>query len=152
MKEGTAKAIMIGAEMIIPSLGLTNLLASELVKSVQKSSSVTAEGNLNKLENEARLQEVENRISEFQARVAQELAIAKRIETAAEVEIEEFYDTTGSGGVGLQSGAEGGLNIGLNGSGRKVTKRVYKFKGVIGSETADEEIIVNVDLQERPID
>ena len=152
MKEGTKKAIEIGAEILMPSFGVTNALARELVKSVQKSSYVTEEGDIKKLENEARLQEIESRISEFQARVAQELAIAKRIETAAEVEIEEFYDTTGSGGVGLQTGAEGGFNLGLNGSGRKVTKRVYRFKGVIGTETADEEIVFNEDLQERSID
>ena len=48
MKNVTPKALVIGAEMLIPTLGLTNLLAKELVKSVQISSSITAEGNLNK--------------------------------------------------------------------------------------------------------
>ncbi|MBT2755887.1 hypothetical protein J7E71_07990 [Mesobacillus foraminis] len=134
--------------MIVESL--TSVLVQELIKSVKKSSSITDQGDLSKLENEARLQEIENRISEYQARVAQELAIAKRIETAAEVEIEEFYDTAGSGGVGLQSSPDSGFNLGVNGTGRKVTKRVYRFKGVIGSEIKGEDIVVEQELSEKP--
>jgi len=42
-------------------------------------------------------QELEGRIAEYQARVAQEVAIAKRIDNALEVENEEFYDTSGEG-------------------------------------------------------
>ncbi|MCG5105038.1 hypothetical protein [Oceanobacillus alkalisoli] len=128
---------------------LTSLLVQELAKSIKKSSSITEQGDLSKLENEARLQEIENRISEYQARVAQELAIAKRIETAAEVEIEEFYDNSGSGGVGLQSGSEGGFNLGVNGNGRKVTKRIYRFNGVIGSEIEGKDILVEQELSEK---
>lgn len=143
------KAAELTTSVMFPTLGLTNLIAKEVVKSVQKSSSVSNEGDLSKLENEARLQEIESRISEYQARVTQELAIAKRIETAAEVEIEEFYDTTGSGGVGLQYGAEGGFNLGVNGNGRKVTKRVYRFKGLIGSEIEGEDIVVEQEHQEK---
>lgn len=139
------KAAKVAGGMLFPNYGLTNLLAESVIKAVTKSNSVSKQGDINQLENEARIQEIENRISEFQARVAQELAIARRIENAAEVEIEEFYDTTGSGGVGLQT-SEGSLNLGINGTGRKVTSRVYRFKGwvdiedVITSEdTPDEE-------------
>ncbi|MGE7997532.1 hypothetical protein ACQKOF_02395 [Lysinibacillus sp. NPDC093190] len=84
------------------AIDATVAIATELIRSVNKSKTVAEQEDIALLENEARLQEIENRISEYQARVAQELAIAKRIETAAEVEIEEFYDTTGSGGVGFQ--------------------------------------------------
>lgn len=119
-----------------PGYGLTNLLAESAIQAVTKSNSVSEEGDINLLENEARIQEIENRISEFQARVAQELAIARRIENAAEVEIEEFYDTTGSGGVGVQA-SEGSFNLGINGTGRKVTSRVYRFKGWIGTEDVE---------------
>lgn len=37
------------------------------------------------------------RMSEAEARVAQELAIAKRIETAHEVEMTEYFDYSGQG-------------------------------------------------------
>ncbi|WP_195945925.1 hypothetical protein [Paraclostridium bifermentans] len=57
-----------------------------------------------------------------------ELAIIRRIDTAENVSIEEFYDTKGDGGVGVQS-TEGDINIGLKGSGQKVTKRIYSFEG-----------------------
>lgn len=121
------KVAKVAGGILFPSFGLTNLLAESVVQAVTKSNSVSEQGDITKLENEARIQEIENRISEFQARVAQELAIARRIENAAEVEIEEFYDTTGSGGVGFQT-SEGSLNLGVNGTGRKVTSRVYRFK------------------------
>lgn len=57
-----------------------------------------------------------------------ELAIIRRIDTAENVSIEEFYDTKGDGSLGVQS-TEGDINIGLKGSGQKVTKRIYSFEG-----------------------
>lgn len=67
---------------------------------------------------------------ESQAKVAQEMAIALRIQTAAEVHIEEFYEYGGGGKVGV--GADNkGLNIGASGSARRVTKRIYKFIGAL---------------------
>lgn len=73
-------------------------------------------------------QDVSLQLAQQQARFAQELAIALRIETAEEVEIEEFYDNTGEGNAGLKSTGED-LLLGVSGSGRKITKRIYKFKG-----------------------
>ncbi|KAB1086281.1 hypothetical protein F4V91_07430 [Neorhizobium galegae] len=63
-----------------------------------------------------------------QARIAQELAIAHRITNAETVEIEEFYDKSGSGQAGLGVN-EAGLNLGLRGDGKSVVKRIYKFTG-----------------------
>lgn len=85
--------------------------------------SVSKNGTVEDLQTEARKQEI-------QARVAQELAIAERIGNAETVEIEEFYDVGGEGNVGV-SAKKGSLNVGVSGEGRKVTKRIYKFKGVI---------------------
>lgn len=68
------------------------------------------------------------KMAEAQARVAQELALASRIETAEEVEMEEYYDTSGEGSLGVQA-TEGALSLGASGSGRKVSKRVFRFKG-----------------------
>jgi hypothetical protein len=77
----------------------------------------------------ARKQELQMQMAEAQAKVAQEIAIAKRIELAEEVEIEEFYDTSGEGNLGLKADAKS-VALGASGSGRKVTKRIYKFSGV----------------------
>lgn len=104
------------------------ILANVVYDSVKKSTQVAATGDIDKLRTEEVKQEITLRMSEAQARVAQEIAIAKRIETAEEVEIEEFYDTTGQGSAGINANANQ-VSIGLNGSGRRVTKRIYRFKG-----------------------
>ncbi|WP_139323122.1 hypothetical protein [Deinococcus marmoris] len=63
-----------------------------------------------------------------QAQVARELAIARRIDTAEEVEIEEFFDISGKGQMGLQT-QESGLSMGISGEGKKLSRRIYRFKG-----------------------
>lgn len=128
----------VASSIVFPGFGITNLVAESLSEAIKKSNSVSEGGDIKKLEEEARIQEIENRISEFQARVAQELAIARRIENAAEVEIEEFYDTSGNGGLGAQV-AEGSINLGAHGAGRKVSKRIYRFKGWVSDEILNSE-------------
>ena len=93
-----------------------------------RSDKVTESGELDDLRNEAERQELAARMAESQARIAQEIAIARRIETATEVEIEEFYDTAGDGQLGL-TGSEKGVTLGASGSGRRVSRRVYRFTG-----------------------
>jgi hypothetical protein len=94
-------------------------------------------GRMNDLETEARREEIIQRIAEARARVRQEVAIARRLETAAVVEIEESYDYRGDGQVGLQlEGKE--VNLGINGSGAKVFKRTYRFSGWKGEAPAAE--------------
>ena len=67
-------------------------------------------------------------MAKIQAQVAQELAIAHRIENAEEVEIEEYYEGSGKGGAGI--GTDGvSVNLSVGAEGRKVTKRVYRFTG-----------------------
>lgn len=95
---------------------------------IMKAQSLRETGTVSELQEEARKQEIYNQMSESQARIAQELAIAQRINTAEEVEIEEYYEGEGKGGIGVQA-TQSNLNIGATGQGRKVTKRVYKFKG-----------------------
>jgi len=73
-----------------------------------------------------------------QARIAQELAIAKRIENADVVEIEEFYDASGKGNIGISADANSGVaSFGIGAEGRRVVKRIYHFKGgnPIGTES-----------------
>ena len=83
---------------------------------------------ISELRAQAERQELEMRIAEAQARVAQELAIARRTETAEEVEMEEFYDNTGEGHFGAKASADG-VSVGAGGSARKISKRVYRFRG-----------------------
>jgi len=67
-------------------------------------------------------------MAEAEARVAQELAIARRIETAHEVEMTEYFDYSGEGHAGFKASGNT-LTAGLGGSGRKVSKRKFVFKG-----------------------
>jgi len=76
-----------------------------------------------------------------QAKVEQELAISRRIDGAEEVEIEEFYDLSGKGNAGLNTDGET-VSLGFGGEGRRVTKRIIKFKGytpIIQTQPSDKE-------------
>ncbi|MDD2690322.1 MAG: hypothetical protein PHX69_00890 [Simplicispira sp.] len=84
---------------------------------------------LEELELVAKKQELQMQMAEAQAKVAQELAIAKRIEIAEEVEIEEFYDLNADGSLGVKA-KEQSISLGASASGRRVSKRIYKFRGV----------------------
>lgn len=64
---------------------------------------------------------------ERQAKIIRELAIARRIDTAEKVTIEEFYDTKGDGNIGVKA-EEKKVSIGANASGEKVAKRIYTFE------------------------
>ena len=70
------------------------------------------------------------------AQVEQENAITTRILLAEEVEIEEHYDLERKGNLGLKVD-ETILTLGLNAEGRKVSKRVIKFKGFNEHMTQD---------------
>ena len=90
---------------------------------------VASNKNLTTLELNAKKQELNIALAEAQARVAQELAIARRIEVAEQVEIEEFYDLNGDANLGVQ-GKGKAIALGLTASGQRVSKRIYKFTGV----------------------
>ena len=109
------------------------VLAEALVKFVKKSFSEVkvsgSDGGLPALRDEEVRQEIAMRMAERQAKVAQEIAIARKIELAHEVEIEEFYDASAEGTVGAKTdGAT--LSIGAGGKANRVVRRVYKFRGV----------------------
>lgn len=72
--------------------------------------------------------ELEMRMAEAEARVAQELAIARRIETADEVEMTEFFEYAGEGHAGMKVN-ENSVGVGVSGSGRRINKRKFIFKG-----------------------
>ena len=130
-----------------PTAYLLGQIAESTSKNVTHGNSVAAK-ELTALRAEAERQELQMRISEAQARVAQEIAIARRIESAEEVEMEEFYDYSGEGSVGGKLD-EKGLFVGAGGSGRRVSKRVYRFRG--HSPQVSDEIVIETQKQ-LPLD
>jgi hypothetical protein len=127
------EAASIAVEAAKMALNPTGYLIGQLVELTSKrvaQAESERPSELSELRLAAERQELEMRIAEAQARVAQELAIARRIETAEEVEMEEFYDNSGEGYVGAKGGNGEGIAIGASGSGRKVSKRVFRFRGV----------------------
>lgn len=80
------------------------------------------------LTDEAQKAELQSSVLQAQAKVQQELSIARRILAAEEVEIEEFYDGSASAGFGIKTASDK-VSLGINGEGRRITKRVIKFKG-----------------------
>jgi hypothetical protein len=126
---------------IFPSYSLAKIIY-EKVSRTDVSSDSGQELMLVRAETER--QENEMRRLEAQAKVAQEMAIASRIERASEVQIEEFYDYSGDGKVGINMD-EKSISAGASVSGRRISKRIYKFTGLLtladladpGSEKVD---------------
>lgn len=129
----------IAKQALITTNPLLSLVINTAEKAITKSEEVTKSGSIQQISDEVTRQELTLRITEAQARVAQEVAIARRIDNAEEVEIEEFYDAAGEGGVGLK-GSEQGVTVGLHGNGRRVSRRVYRFKGWREEELPQSEI------------
>jgi len=117
------------AKILLPGYGIASLITETIFESSKKSQIIIDNGNFTEIEDEIKRRTAETKILELEAKVSQEVAIAKRIEDAIDVEIEEYYEGSGSGKVGASKG-ENGINLGLSGEGRKVTKRIYKFKGL----------------------
>lgn len=63
---------------------------------------------------------------QVQAKAAFEFALASRIVSATEVEVEEFYEGKGSGGVGIDLGEQ---TLGAHGKGSKITRRIVRLRG-----------------------
>ena len=96
--------------------------------------SLNTEQALDDLKIDSAKKEVLAATAEREARVAQELAIAERIATALEVSIEEFYEYKGEGAVGAQIDVTK-INVGLSGSGQRVSRRIYKFSGLAQTQS-----------------
>lgn len=114
---------------ITPILNPTGYLIGLGIKKIVESISDSDESTpISELKEEALRADIKAKALLSQAKVEQELAISRRIDSAEEVEIEEYYDTSGKGNAGLNTDGESVL-LGFGGEGRKVTKRVIKFKG-----------------------
>ncbi len=103
------------------------LISSLLEKSAKGTLEKHESRDIEALKDESNKQAVELQMAYAQAKVAQELAIAQRIQDATEVTIEEFYANENLGEAGAKANSDG-LNLGLSGESRRVTKRIYKFK------------------------
>lgn len=116
---------------------LLGLIVGATTDAVSKTEAVSQTGEIGEIRAEAERQEFALKMAENQARVAQEVAIARRIETAEEVEIEEFYDYSGEGHAGLKTDGTT-LGLGVSATGKKISRRVYRFKG--NAEKMSEEV------------
>ena len=130
----------VALEAAVAAMPLMGPPAAALLRAARDSKKASESNDLTVLSDEAQRQEVELHMAGMQAKVAQEMAIAQRIESADEVEIEEYYEGSGEGTAGVKAG-DGALTLGVGGKGSRVTRRVYRFKGrtgkVIEAETAD---------------
>lgn len=107
---------------------ITYAVVETVGNSIKKMSEVSSNGSIDDLQNFFSKQKVEMQLAELQAKVAQEIAIARRIESAEEVILEEYYEGEGKGNLGLNV-VESSVVLGLAGEGRRISKRVYTFKG-----------------------
>lgn len=85
-------------------------------------------GNIDELKNTIAEQKLKLDFAKYQAQIEQELAIARRIDNAEEVEIEEYYELSGESKAGLNASQQSSISVGLSANGSKVTKRIYRFK------------------------
>lgn len=113
---------------VFPLYGIASSIAEQFLDSNKNSREILETNDETKINKELIRKKVETQILELEAKVAQELAISKRIENAEIVEIEEYFEGFGKGNAGVKV-EENSLNVGLSGEGRKVTKRVYRFTG-----------------------
>ena len=126
MEENKALDVMKKVVKYTTPLGFMAFTAAELAS--QKSKAIIESGDIDEMALEAKRKRLELEILEGDAKIAQELAIAQRIEHAEEVTIEEYYDASGDGSLGVSLQGEVPI-IGAKGSGRQVSKRVYTFRG-----------------------
>ena len=116
-------------------LGPIGYLLSEGLQNSTKEMNEASSKKLEALQEEAAKQEIMMNFQQHQAKVAQELAIAERISRASEVEIEEYYDQSGSAEAGISGSATTqSITLGAKGEGRNVTKRIYKFRGTVSDQ------------------
>ncbi|EOU2464923.1 hypothetical protein ACNTOD_003925 [Vibrio navarrensis] len=129
VEQKTSQKVLDAALKVLEaSSPVLSALTGVVIESARETERLHGSGEIEALDAEARKQAIALNMAKMQAAVAQELAIAERIKNAHEVEIEEYYEGTGSGGLNA-SGNLDGASISLGGGSHKVTKRVYRFTG-----------------------
>lgn len=84
--------------LLNPTGYLISLGVKKIVENISDSGQSTT---IDELEEMNRRAQIKANALLAQAKVEQELAISRRIDSAEEVEIEEFYDTSGKVNIGL---------------------------------------------------
>jgi len=118
----------VALEATVSAMPFIGPSVAALLRAARDSKKASESNDLAVLSEESQRQEIELHIATIQAKVAQEMAIAQRIQSADEVEIEEYYEGTGEGTAGLKA-EKGAVTLGVGGKGGRVTRRVYRFKG-----------------------
>lgn len=129
-KDKAINLLKFGAFASMNPIAATLLKGSELLTNQAKE--IKDKGTIDQLSEEVKRQDLYYQMMEYQAKLAQELAISQRIANAEEVEIEEYYEGEGNGSLGFNA-KEGNVSLGASGSGRKVAKRIYRFTGINNS-------------------
>ena len=127
------------------------MLVEALVKFAKKSfsegKSTGTDDGLSALRDEEARQETAMRMAERQAKVAQEIAIARKIKFAHKVEIEEFDDTSAEGNFGAKTDGTS-LSLGASGKANRVVLRVYKIRGIAA---ATEQALLTASANPTPL-
>lgn len=135
------------SKQLLRSISPIGTLIYDVLKNSNTATHGASEKGLSALQLEASKQKYAIQLAEAQARVAQEMAIASRIENSLNVQIEEFYDMSGEGTLGLTGSMETkSATLGATGSGRRVTKRVYHFKGFMDNDDS----MFTQDFEKKP--
>src|SRR5690606_22096274 len=107
--------------------GAASYVAEKAMESSYVSQQVLATGDNIKIAVELNRKKAEEKILEYEAKIAQELAIAERIKNATDVEIIEYYGTHSGAKAVASASEEKGGSLDISGSDTKITKRVYRF-------------------------
>jgi hypothetical protein len=105
-----------------PDKAAASHLAAALGAAIKEAQEAARSGDLARLRETDSRQALEMSMMERQARVAQELALAERIRSAGEFQIEEFYDTSADATAGPQAAMNAGTEQ------PRVVRRTYWFK------------------------
>ena len=117
-----------GMDALIKSTPLLGPSLAAMTRAARESEVASESNDIDILTTEETKQRIELSMAEMQAKVAQEVAIAKRIEDADEVHIEEYYEGETEGNLGFKNDATNNISLGIGGKKSRVTKRIFKFK------------------------
>lgn len=132
--------------LMFPQVFLAKKLIDLAVSAVESDKS-TEKSTTPELREHAERQELEQRIKQANAKIAQEYAIAARIQTAEEVEMEECYEYVASGNGGFQANlATGDVGVTAGGETRRVSKRIYRFKGGLQLDCLSDQVEISASL------
>jgi hypothetical protein len=146
----TAKAASAAVEGLKVVSPLPGWLMSKVLDAYldDTSNQIAGSSTLDETRKIAEKQRMAIELMERRASAAQEFALAHRMATADEVEVEEHYDVSGEGMLGLDAQGDAktqtvGASLGLKGSGRVMRKRIIRLKGLVDGQSPMESVQQN---------